>query len=349
MKFFSRSSRATGPKMRVPRGLRCVVDDHGRVLVERDQRAVVAAERLARAHDDRLHDLALLDGALRRRRLDRRGDDVADARIAAPRAAGDADAEELARAGVVGDLEPCFLLDHLLRLLHDLREPPVLGLRERARLDDADDVADRRPSSARRARGTCACARTTFLYFGWRLVMSTLTTIVLSPLSETTTPRRSWRRPSSRVRLRDARDRLARRRRLARGLRVLVAHGARQALALLLRLRSRGAAPAAAAGSSAAGASAAAAASRLDCGLAPRQAPLRPAGLLGDRALQPAPRLRLVRPLERLRDVSRVSAPRCLTRAPRPSLRRSSCSSFQPLTVSFSRTARSGCVRSRGG
>src|SRR5579884_271866 len=36
--------------------------------------------------------------------------------------------------------------------------------------------------------------RTTFLYFGCDLITSTLTTIVLSPLSETTTPRRSWRR-----------------------------------------------------------------------------------------------------------------------------------------------------------
>ena len=73
----------------------------------------------------------------------------------------------------------------------------MLGLRERARLDDADDVADRRRCSARRARGTCVERRTTFLYFGCAFVTSTLTTIVLSPLSETTTPRRSWRRPSS--------------------------------------------------------------------------------------------------------------------------------------------------------
>src|SRR6266540_2498415 len=43
------------------------VDQHGRVLVERDRGAVVAAERLAGADDHRLHDLALLDGALRSR------------------------------------------------------------------------------------------------------------------------------------------------------------------------------------------------------------------------------------------------------------------------------------------
>ena len=66
MKFFSRSSLATGPKMRVPRGIALRVDDHGGVLVECDRRTVVAAVRLARADDDSLDDLALLDRTLRR-------------------------------------------------------------------------------------------------------------------------------------------------------------------------------------------------------------------------------------------------------------------------------------------
>src|SRR5437763_15935670 len=74
-----------------------VVDDHGGVLVEGDRGAVVAAERLARAHHDRLYDLALLDRALRGRGLDGRGDHVANAAIAALRPALAADAEDLAR------------------------------------------------------------------------------------------------------------------------------------------------------------------------------------------------------------------------------------------------------------
>ena len=115
MKPPSRSSRATGPKMRVPRGLSAVVDDHRGVLVEGDVGAVVAPELLLRAHDDRLDDLALLDRALRVRLLDGRGDDVAHARVAAARAAHHADAEDLAGAGVVGDLEACLVLDHYLR------------------------------------------------------------------------------------------------------------------------------------------------------------------------------------------------------------------------------------------
>src|SRR3954468_15893549 len=88
------------------------VDDHGGVLVEGDVRAVLAPELLLRAHDDGLDDLALLDRPLRVGLLDRGGDDVADARVSPPRAALDADAQDLARAGVVRDLEPGLVLDH---------------------------------------------------------------------------------------------------------------------------------------------------------------------------------------------------------------------------------------------
>src|SRR5215207_4500413 len=91
------------------------VDDHGRVLVERDVRAVLAPELLLRAHDDGLDDLALLDRPLRVGLLDRGRDDVPHARVAAARAAHHADAEDLAGAGVVGDLEPGLVLDHLAR------------------------------------------------------------------------------------------------------------------------------------------------------------------------------------------------------------------------------------------
>src|SRR3954454_19582308 len=91
------------------------VDDHGGVLVEGDVRAVLAPELLLRAHDDGLDDLALLDRSLRIGLLDGRRDDVADAGVAAARAALDADAQDLARAGVVGDLEPGLVLDHRAR------------------------------------------------------------------------------------------------------------------------------------------------------------------------------------------------------------------------------------------
>src|SRR5215471_4852397 len=59
------------------------VDDHGGVLVEADVGAVVAAEALARAHDDRGDDLALLDRPLRVGLFHGRGDDVAHVGVAA--------------------------------------------------------------------------------------------------------------------------------------------------------------------------------------------------------------------------------------------------------------------------
>ena len=87
MKLRSRSSRATGPKMRVPRGLFCGVDQHRGVLVEADVGAVLAAVGLLGPHDDGGDDLALLDRALRVGGLDGRGDRVADAGVATARAA----------------------------------------------------------------------------------------------------------------------------------------------------------------------------------------------------------------------------------------------------------------------
>src|SRR5262245_9920761 len=59
-----------------------IVDEHGGVAIEPDVAAVAAALLLPRPHDHRLHDLAFLDRAVRRRFLDRRGDDVAEARVA---------------------------------------------------------------------------------------------------------------------------------------------------------------------------------------------------------------------------------------------------------------------------
>src|SRR5690242_11764949 len=101
-----------GPEDARPARVELVVDDHGRVLVEADQCAVVAAVGLLRPDDDRLDDVALLDRALRRGGLHRSNDDVADARVAPVRAPHHADAEELAGAGVVGDLQTRLLLDH---------------------------------------------------------------------------------------------------------------------------------------------------------------------------------------------------------------------------------------------
>src|SRR6201987_4372118 len=172
-----------------------VVDDHGGVLVERDRRAVDAAERLARADDDRLHDLALLHGALRRRRLDGADDDVADARVAAVMTAHDADAEQLAGARVVGHLEAGLLLDHFAA-------STISASRQRF-VADSGRVSTIRTTSPTLAAFCSSCAsyfpdrRTTFFFLGCDLITSTFTTMVLSIALETTTPRRSCVRPRS--------------------------------------------------------------------------------------------------------------------------------------------------------
>src|SRR5690606_29345311 len=89
-----------------------VVDEDGGVLVEADVGAVLPAVLLLRADDDGLRDVALLHVAAGHRVLDRDDDLVADAGVAALRAAEDADAEVLLRPAVVGDVESGFLLDH---------------------------------------------------------------------------------------------------------------------------------------------------------------------------------------------------------------------------------------------
>src|SRR5512135_1710211 len=93
-------------------GLARIGDQHRRVLVEPDVGPVLAADLLRGAHDDRLRDVTLLHLAGRDRVLDRDDDLVAQARVPALAPAQDADHERLARAGVVGDAEDRFLLDH---------------------------------------------------------------------------------------------------------------------------------------------------------------------------------------------------------------------------------------------
>src|SRR6476620_930421 len=172
-----------------------VVDDDGGVLVEADQRAVVATVRLLRPDDDGFHHLALLDRALRRRGLHGSNDDVADAGIATVRSSHHSDAEDLAGAGVVGDLKAALLLNHFAT--------STISVRRQRFVADSGRV-----STMRTVSPTCALfvsswawdlteRRTTFLYFRCDLITSTLTTIGSSLASYTTVPRRSWLRPRS--------------------------------------------------------------------------------------------------------------------------------------------------------
>src|SRR3954453_8387936 len=104
------------------------VDQDCGVLVEADVGAVLAAERLLRAHDNCADDLALLDRAVRHGLLDGADDDVAHARVAAVRAAGHPDAEDLASPGVVCDAQSRFLLDHRARSVISTRRQRLVRL-----------------------------------------------------------------------------------------------------------------------------------------------------------------------------------------------------------------------------
>src|SRR5882672_885190 len=151
-----------------------VVDEHGRVAIESDVAAVTAALLLDGPHDDGLDDLALLHGAFGRRLFHRRGDDVAEPRVPAGRSADRVDDGNLARAGIVGDVQDGSHLNHdcsprvgwagaagraggvfpsrlsrlsclscllyLYRLPHDALERPALAAALRARLDDLHQV-----------------------------------------------------------------------------------------------------------------------------------------------------------------------------------------------------------------
>src|SRR3954467_7014441 len=108
--------------------------DHRGVLVELDVGAVGAAALLGGAHDHGLDDVALLDVAAGDRVLDRADDDVTDAGVAPTRATEHADAEDFLGTGVVGDLEPRLLLDHLARSRIDTTRQRFVGGRGRGSL-----------------------------------------------------------------------------------------------------------------------------------------------------------------------------------------------------------------------
>src|SRR5664279_2125038 len=92
--------------------LTLVIDQHRGVLVEPDVRPILAAGLLPRAHDHRLGDVTLLYLAGRDGVLDGHHHAVTKTRVPTLAAAQHPDDKCLARAGVVGDPEDRFLLNH---------------------------------------------------------------------------------------------------------------------------------------------------------------------------------------------------------------------------------------------
>src|SRR5690606_2188284 len=92
------------------------LQEDGCVLVELDVRAVRTTDRLLGANDDGLDHIALLDVSTRDRVLDGGDDGVTQTGVTAARTTESTDREQLLRAGVVGDLEAGFLLNHYYSL-----------------------------------------------------------------------------------------------------------------------------------------------------------------------------------------------------------------------------------------
>src|SRR5262245_26124076 len=96
-----------------PDRLALIVDEHGGVPVEPDVAAVAAPLLLHRANDHGLHDLTFLHVGLGRRFLHRGGDHITQPRVAAGRTANRIDDGDLARAGVVGDVQDPEHMNHV--------------------------------------------------------------------------------------------------------------------------------------------------------------------------------------------------------------------------------------------
>src|SRR5258708_18388839 len=88
------------------------IDEHRGVLVEADVAAIRALELLGGADHHGAYHVALLDLGVGLRHLDSADDDIAHRGVLAVAATEYADAQQLARAAVVGHLENGFLLDH---------------------------------------------------------------------------------------------------------------------------------------------------------------------------------------------------------------------------------------------
>src|SRR5262245_36522523 len=179
------------------RVLRVGRQDHDRVVVEPDVGAVGATALLGGANDDGLDDLALLDRAAGQRVLHRPDDDVPHVRVPAGAAAEHANHEDLLRPGVVRHLAARFLLDHYLAL------STTSTTRQRLLLDigRVSTTRTKSPTVASFCSSWAAsllARATVFLYRGCRTRRSIRTSTVLSILSDTTTPTRTFRRPRTR-------------------------------------------------------------------------------------------------------------------------------------------------------
>ncbi len=120
-----------------------LVDEDDSVVVEADGGTIPSLIALLDADDDALDDFGLLDLAVGDGILDGADDDVSDGGVPAEAAAEHTEDPDGSGAGVVGDHQVSFVLDHaLLSLLHDLDEAEALVMADRAAFLEHHDIAD---------------------------------------------------------------------------------------------------------------------------------------------------------------------------------------------------------------
>src|SRR4051794_33223050 len=176
-----------------PSRLAVVLDQDGGVLVEPDVAAVRATLLLDRAHDDRLDDVTALHAGRGDGVLHGGDDDVADPRVAPRRTAQHPDAQDLLGTGVVRDAQSRLLLDHFAFSRISTSRHRLVA--------DVGRVSISRTRSPTPAVLASSCAltllvrRMTLPYSGCFTRSSRVTTMVLSILSDTTRPSRTFRSP----------------------------------------------------------------------------------------------------------------------------------------------------------
>src|SRR5690606_24794326 len=185
-------------------GLQSGIEQHRRVAVEADQRAVLATHALLGAYDYGVVDLALLHLAARNGILHAHLDDVAHGGVAAPRATEHLDALDPPRARVVGHIQHRLHLNHgSVPSIHRGRQPAphsscwarstMLTTRQDLRLEMGrhSRIATRSPvlhSLFSSCASTLLVRRTYFPYTGCLISRSIATATVLSIRSLTTRP-----------------------------------------------------------------------------------------------------------------------------------------------------------------
>src|SRR5207245_10871287 len=164
------------------------VDQHAGVAVEFDVRPIVAPDALGSPHDNRLADLALLDGRMGNRLFNGDHDDVAQAAVAPPRPPEDMKAHDFLGPGIVGDIQSAVNLNHMARAFFTISTTRKCLSLLNGRLSTIRTWSPVWHSFFSSCALSRVMRRMTLPYLAWCVRRFTTTTTVFSILSLTTSP-----------------------------------------------------------------------------------------------------------------------------------------------------------------